>query len=79
MRKTVFFFLSILFIFSYLESNADIDSLKARLNKVSGKEKVDILNEIAGNYWYSDPQLSIEYGIQAEEIAQKIDYAEGLA
>lgn len=79
MRKTVFFFLSILFIFSYLESNADIDSLKARLNKVSGKEKVDILNEIAGNYWYSDPQLSIKYGIQAEEIAQKIDYAEGLA
>ncbi len=60
-------------------NTAVIDSLKNQLNIVEGKEKVEVLNELAKAYFYESPQKTIEYGNQALNLSQKLDYVEGEA
>jgi len=58
-------------------NTAIIDSLKNQLNIVKGEEKAEVLNELAKAYFNESPQKTIEYGIQALNLSQKIDYIKG--
>ena len=78
MIKTKFLLILFLLIPYILFSNtAAIDSLKIQLNIVEGKEKVEVLNELAKAYLNESPQKTIEYANQALNLSQKIDYIEG--
>ncbi len=76
-------YLIILFIFfiysNLLFSQTKIDSLESQLEKATGIEKVDILNELGKAYWNESPQKAVEYGNQALELSQKLDYIKGEA
>ena len=78
--KKYYYLLIIFFILcSYLYSQTDIDSLEIRLKTVSGKERVDILNQLAKRYYVLSPEKVIKYGQQALELSQKFDYSRGRA
>ena len=77
MKKLSVFFLLMLSL--NLFSQANIDSLETQLKIVSSKEKVEVLNELAKEYKSSLPEKTMEYGKQALELSQKIDYTKGEA
>ena len=56
-----------------------LDSLNKALseNPKEDKKRVDILNRLSWNYRNTKPNLGIEYGKKASELALKIDYISG--
>ena len=62
-----------------LHSIDRVDSLRKSLQLAEGTVKVDILNEIAFEYCESSPAISIKYGKDALELAQKLEYEWGEA
>ena len=48
-----------------------IDSLKSRLENVSGQEKIEILKELAGAYWELPPNDRIAFAEQAIELSEE--------
>lgn len=63
------------------ENTIVIDSLVARLATYQSldRSKVDMLNQVAYEYWIIDPDQSEVYASQALEIAKILPYQEGLA
>jgi len=60
------------FIQSFLfAQNAEIDSLKKQIDKVNDKEKIEILNKLAGAYWELSPKDRIEFANQAVKLSGK--------
>jgi signal transduction histidine kinase len=59
--------------FSALLANAQqpsrIDSLHDRLDEATGKDRYEVLFELAREYFYSDYEASVKYSQQAREIA----------
>lgn len=53
--------------------------LENKLHKVSGKEKVDILNQLGSFYSNSNPNKSIHFCNQALTLSKKINYQNGEA
>ncbi len=49
----------------------EIDTLKSRLADVTGKEKIEILNELAGAYWELPPNERIVFAEQAVDLSEK--------
>lgn len=73
-------FLAIILIGSgYLNSITDIDKLKARLNKVSGQEKVSVLNELAAAYFPDFSHKGLDYAFQALSLAKEISDRMGMS
>ena len=66
---SIIFFIHLIFIF--LNSQSKVDSLTAKLNTVSKKEKVIILNELAEELSPVDPEKAIEYANDALKSAVK--------
>ncbi|MDX2127751.1 MAG: tetratricopeptide repeat-containing sensor histidine kinase [Chloroherpetonaceae bacterium] len=54
-----------------------IDSLQNRLENVSGKERVDVLNQLAWEYRGELAIRSIQYGESALELAKVLGYSKG--
>ncbi len=75
-----YFFIFIIFIFSTtIFTQNNIDNLKIKLKTVSGKERVDILNQLSKMYYTLSPAKVIKYGQQALELSQKFGYDKGRA
>lgn len=75
-----YFFTVIIFILSInVLAQNNIDSLEIKLKTVSGKERVDVLNQLSKSYYTLSPEKVIKYGRQALELSQKFDYDRGRA
>ncbi len=73
----IFFLLSASSGFS--QDYPEIDSLKALLKNVSSEEKVEVLNELSKAYFGISPEKILEFGNQALELSEKLDYKKGIA
>lgn len=65
--------ISLLFISqNFLFANdVKIDSLKSRLENVTGKKKIEVLNELAGSYWELPPNERIAFAEQSIELSEE--------
>ncbi|MEM9858384.1 MAG: transcriptional regulator [Bacteroidota bacterium] len=73
---------SCLFTFYYSSfASGTIDSLENVLNEhpQMDKERVDILNDLAYQYWIIDPLTSEKYSREALELAITLTYPDGMA
>ncbi|MDZ7606632.1 MAG: PAS domain S-box protein [Cyclobacteriaceae bacterium] len=59
--------------------NTIIDSLKTRLPHTTDSVRVDLLNDIAYNYYYYKLDSTDDYALQAIELANSLGYKKGLA
>ena len=78
MKKNLF----LIFIFLILNLFSDqvkIDSLQNELKKSEGKEKIKVLQSLAEEYYYKNPQKTIEFGKQALELSGEFNFEEGKA
>ena len=76
------FILLIFFSFplSGFSQTHEIDSLKNLLGQLPEDSiRVDVLNEISYSLFTTEPENAIEYGRNAQELAEKINYKKGLA
>ncbi len=64
---------------SLFAQTAEIDSLKAIVEKTVGTEKVDVMNFLSKAYWGIDPELSIVNGNKALMLSRKLKYKKGEA
>lgn len=83
-RLIVYFFLTTCFISNLFGqmpklSNSFIDSLKQQIDFVSDSSKVDLLNQIAYNYYYYHLDSTDDYAMLAIELASSLDYKKGLS
>lgn len=78
MKRKAFILMSILFIFISIGLLAETtieqkqQDLEEKLKSASGKEKIEILTQLAYQYRSISPKKSIDYGNQALELAQKL-------
>lgn len=64
---------------SVFAQTAEIDSLKAVVEKSTGKEKVNAMNQLSKVFWLENPEFSIENGNKALILSRKIKYKKGEA
>lgn len=57
----------------------EISELEEKLKKASGKEKADILDQVARKNLRRAPQKTIQYGKQLLDLSRKLKYPEGEA
>ncbi len=74
MKKFVILFL-LIFPTAAFSQNAT-DSLETLLVKSEGKEKLSILYDLSSLYWRTDSQKSINYALQALEMARESNYSD---
>ncbi len=80
MQRVIFTLLVLLLSFTLKGQDPVIDSLKSVLkNNIADSVRVNTLIELAGNYYRSDPQEALKIATQAKELADKIEYKNGLA
>ena len=60
-------------------SNPLVDSLKNEIPYVSDSAKVDLLNDIAYNFYYFNNDSTLHYALAAVDLASKLDYKKGLS
>jgi len=60
-----------------LLSDTLVDSLEKRLAKVSGNDKIDLLNQLSKAYRQSYPDSCVYYGNIATTLAKKSNYRKG--
>ncbi len=60
-------------------NNSIIDSLKSVLPQTADSARVDVLNEIAYNYYYYKLDSTDDFALQALELANSLGYRKGLA
>ena len=78
MKIRIFSLLLMIFL-SLSGQNAEIDSLRAVVEKATGIDKVDIMNKLSKAFWQEDPELSIENGNKALILSRKLKYKKGEA
>ena len=79
MKKNLLFFLILLISFNTIAvNNHEVDSLYRKLINAHDSTKADILNELSWELRNSEPQKSIEYGIEAIKFAERFDNFENL-
>jgi tetratricopeptide (TPR) repeat protein len=76
-RKTLLLFITFLSVIRLFAS--EIDSLESILPSMKGKEKVDVLNRLIQLNARNNQDKSVQYGTQALELANKINYQLGVA
>ncbi|HEY8399501.1 MAG TPA: tetratricopeptide repeat protein [Flavihumibacter sp.] len=54
-----------------------VDSLQALLATARDTNRVNLLNQLASSYWYTDPAQTIRYADEAIDEAEKNDFAKG--
>ena len=70
-KKLFLIFLLLIIISIKLLSIAKIDSLEAVLSKISGEERVTILNKLSSLYTNVNQNISYDYAAQAYELSKK--------
>jgi len=78
-RKLYVFIISIFFAVSLYPQNAKIDSLLSVLKNTKKGHRVDILNQLAKEYWFEDTKQTIKYGHDALGLAKSLGYDFGKA
>lgn len=73
--------LSVLFVFTIITSVAQTitDSLESQLEKVDGKQKVILLNDLYKQYLNNNPVKALSYTRQALSLAEKLNDPSGMA
>lgn len=56
----------------------NVDSLRKEVSSQSGVKKVDALNALARAYWRTMPDTALVYALQAQTLAESINYSRGL-
>lgn len=82
MNKIIFFCALLVFLFAtetVFCQKSKADSLENKLQSISGKEKINVLNDLADMYNYIDTRRSIEFSTQAVSLSKKLNYRSGLA
>ena len=78
--KLTQFFLSLILFFNfpcnYIYGQYDTDSLKSLLPSLNGKEKIDILNQLAYDLKFNDQQISSQYAKEALLLSKSLPYPE---
>jgi hypothetical protein len=75
MRTKILLYLFLLLSTVVLAQDKVMDSLKSELKKSKNDiDKTMVLNAIADQYKYSDPNKMAAYGNQALQLAKKINY-----
>lgn len=64
---------------AWLTKAQNMDSLRAQLPGVKGKQKVDLLTDLSFTESQSEPDSALLHAEQAAELARKINYTEGVA
>lgn len=82
MRSTLFicFLVSYMMSMSYAQTQK-IDSLRNQLTSIvaESQQRVDLLNEAGYEYWIVNPEKSIEYGKEALNLSEELQYQQGRA
>jgi len=74
----LFFVLGPLLVFAQNQGKI-IDSLNTLISENSGKEKIDLINQLGGLYRVLDARKLVDLGKDALALAQKINYQKGIA
>lgn len=74
-------FIIVFFAMTVIYGQKHLDSLQSLLDQrdLSDTVRVDVLNDLGYEYWIIDTEKSVEYGTQALELAEKLDYTPGMA
>jgi len=75
MKIRIFLIYTLLLSIFYTElvgQTSRIDSLTSKLQNANKNDRVHVLNELAKSYRFSSPEKSLEYGLDALEIAIEI-------
>jgi len=77
----IFFILFAFLIAPALKGQTGIDSLMLKLEQAQKPDtkRVDILNQLGYEYWIIDSKKSIEYGSEALNLADTLNYLAGIA
>ena len=82
MKRKALVLLSILFITLGLLAEKTIDQkkkdLEEKLKSASGKEKIEILNQLAYSIYEQYPKKCIEYSRQALTLSKEINHQQGM-
>ena len=79
LKRTAAFVSCLLFSVT-LHAQESVDSLLNRLQEVpADTQKILLLNEIAHEYTYNDPQLALSYAMQADSLSLQINFQRGRA
>jgi tetratricopeptide (TPR) repeat protein/tRNA A-37 threonylcarbamoyl transferase component Bud32 len=82
-KRATYFFIIFLGVFPLISQATTIEErikdLEHKMQQASGKEKVDILNQIASGYISSSADQCIRYARQAMELARQLAYPAGEA
>lgn len=80
MKQLHFLFCIPLSIFSALAfgQQQDVSALKNSLPTASGQQRVDVLNDLAGQLMTSRPDEAEDYAEEAYKLSKKLNYPEGL-
>ncbi|MBC8386016.1 MAG: tetratricopeptide repeat protein [Candidatus Cloacimonetes bacterium] len=68
----IFIVILLIFLLSNLFSQTEIDSLEAKLNFVSGSDRIPLLNKLAIKCAPSSPTRTIQYGEEALKLSREI-------
>lgn len=60
-----------------IQKTADVDLLRKKLNAAHGRERTDILLELAWEYRNSSPEAALDYALQAQALATQQHYDKG--
>lgn len=76
-QKVYIWLIFSMFIPVVLLANQSIEELEKKLEKVSGKEKVEVLNDLAYVYYDISIEKVLEYGKQALTLSRTLKYLKG--
>ncbi len=76
-RSIVLIFCLLLYRCIPVSSQIPTDSLKSLLSELSGKERVDLLNQLAYDLKFNEQDASTGYAREAWELSRSLAYAEG--
>lgn len=76
-KKFILWFIVLILIPGALFANQTIEELEKKLEKVSGEEKVDVLNRLAFHYQYKSVETALKYGEQALKLSRTIKDLKG--
>ena len=79
MKQKILIILLIFIMTSLFAQTAEIDSLRAVVEKATGKEKVDAMNFLSKAYWGVDPSQTLKIGKETQPLASELNYKLGEA
>ncbi|PKP36796.1 MAG: hypothetical protein CVT98_07045 [Bacteroidetes bacterium HGW-Bacteroidetes-15] len=81
LHKLQLFFLLVIFHCLGFTQNSAVDSLENILQNINSDDtvKVNLLNELANEYYRTDINKTLSYAIEADSLSSKLNYSKGKA